>query len=85
MDQLQKDRFRDECRKKLNKAWREEEVEKEINLDLKIQWQLMKGYEKHKKMTYWDMSKWRIARNGLVKNAINCWSRRNKAYQAYFS
>jgi hypothetical protein len=49
LDQLQKGRFRDECRKKLNKAWRKEKVEKEINLDLKIQWQLMKRYEKHKK------------------------------------
>lgn len=37
-------------------------------------------------MTYWDMSKGRrITRNGLMKNAINCWCKKNKTYQAYFS
>ena len=27
----------------------------------------------------------RITRNGLMKNGINCWSKENKASQAYFS
>ena len=36
-------------------------------------------------MTYWDMSKGRITRDGPMKNAINCWNKKNKAYQAYFS
>lgn len=37
-------------------------------------------------MTYWDMSKGRrITKKGLMKNAINGWSKKNKTYQTYFS
>jgi hypothetical protein len=34
--------------------------------------------KKKKQMKYWDMSKGRrITWNGLMMNAINCWSKKN--------
>jgi len=57
----------------LNKAWTEEEVEKEVNIDLEIQWQQITtgmkntatdilGYEERKK----DNKEW------FDENADNC-------------
>jgi DNA-directed RNA polymerase specialized sigma subunit len=57
----------DEYRKKLNKAWTEEEVEKEVNTDLEIQWQQFKTDSKN---TATD------TRNGLIRSADNCYSKR---------
>jgi hypothetical protein len=37
----------DEYRKKLNEAWTEADVEKEVNADLEIQWKQFKTLKKH--------------------------------------
>ena len=42
LEQLWKNSIRDEYGRQLNKAWTEEEVEKEVNLDLEIQWEQIK-------------------------------------------
>jgi len=53
--QLWKDSIRDEYRKNLNKVWTEQ-VEKEVNTGLEMQWQQIKTCKTHQLIS-WDMWK----------------------------
>jgi hypothetical protein len=45
------DSVSDEYRKKLNEAWTEADVEKEVNTDLEIQWQQFITFKKTQQLT----------------------------------
>lgn len=86
LEELWKDSVGDECRKKLNKAWTDKEVEKEVNIDLETQCRQIKTrmkniavdmleFEERKK----DNKEW------FTEECRQLLEQKNKSYQGIFS